>query len=134
MCIPLYLFNKKEMVNFLETLPLSYDRYFTRLEEFTLKQLDSHQKANFVLKEKLVVLGNVPKVIVPSISQNSQPNLNVNYDQISNRAPVSAGKSLSKIVNEKIILLYFMSESLIFIFINFVCSQSRMMRMQINSH
>lgn len=56
---------------------MSYDRYFTELEEFTLKQLDSHQKANLAQKEKLVVLGNIPKVIVASISQNSQPNLTV---------------------------------------------------------
>jgi hypothetical protein len=88
------------MVKCLENSPLSYDRYFTKLEEFTLKQLESHQKANFVLKEKLVALGNIPKVIVPSISQNSQPNLTVSYDQISNRAPIGEfdGKSLSKIV------------------------------------
>jgi hypothetical protein len=65
------------MVKFLEACPLSYDRYFTELEEFTLKQLDSHQKANLAQKEKLVVLGNIPKVIVASISQNSQPNLTV---------------------------------------------------------
>lgn len=108
------------MIKFLEACPLSYDRYFTKLEEFTLKQLDSHQKANFVQREKLVVLGNIPKVIVPSISQNSQPNLTINYDQISSRAPVSVGgRSLSKIVSKKNFLFYSMCGAVSFFLSNF---------------
>ncbi len=87
------------MIDYLETIPLNFDRYFTKIDEFNLAQNDMH-RASFDLEKNLIQLGNIPKVILPSISNNYQPNLTISYTAVGKRAPVGKNyKKISKIVS-----------------------------------
>jgi len=50
------------MIDYLETIPLNFDRYFTKIDEYNLAQNDMH-RASFDLEKNLIQLGNIPKVI-----------------------------------------------------------------------
>lgn len=85
-----------EMIAYLENQPSRYSRYFTRLDELVIDHVDLN-KANFELEKNLVQLGNIPKVLLPSV--NAQPSLTIAYTPISKRAPVGKNyKKLTKIV------------------------------------
>ena len=87
------------MVDYLETIPLNFDRYFTNIDEFNLNQNDMH-RVSFEFQKNLIQLGNIPKVILPAISNNYQPNLAISYNAVGKRAPVGKNyKKISKIVS-----------------------------------
>lgn len=100
----------------------SFDRYYLKVGEISMSQLDSGVRAVFKLEKNLVQLvnqmityqylviyvltviynikkGNIQKVILPSITIDEQPNLKTDYNEISRRVPVDkTSKKLSKIV------------------------------------
>lgn len=86
------------MIQYLTQIPLKYNRYFAKIDEFPIEH-NEMSKANFELEKSLVQLGNIPKVILPSITLGYQPNLTIAYTPINKRAPSGhTYKKMSKIV------------------------------------
>ena len=46
----------KEMIAYLESNSLNFERYYLKIDEFSLKQIDSNQRSTLEFKEKLVQL------------------------------------------------------------------------------
>ena len=46
----------KEMIAYLESNSLNFERYYSKIEDFSLKQIDLNQRSTLEFKEKLVQL------------------------------------------------------------------------------
>ncbi len=70
-----------ELINYLESTTSAFERFYSKIEEFTLKQLDTHQRANFEFIAKLVNL-----VSSFSLNCNTFKNMDQNLFEFYSRA------------------------------------------------
>ena len=94
------------MFEYLESIPGSIsDRYYTKLDEISLTQptagahhsiISAKLNGNLKLDRFLVQLGQVPKIILPTISLDHQPNLVIDYSRIYPRTFTKSTSSSNK--------------------------------------
>ena len=91
----------KEMISFKNENVNKFDRFYRKILDISISQLDenTHQKSGLQFEKNLLYMGQLHKIVVPSITIDIQPNLIIDYERISKKFPMSKkGKVLSKIV------------------------------------
>lgn len=89
------------MISFKNESVNKFDRFYRKIFDFTLGQLDEnpHQKSNLQFEKNLLHMGQLHKIVVPAITIDHQPNIIIDYERISKKFPMSKkAKILSKIV------------------------------------
>ena len=94
------------MIESLDASVNAYDKFYVKHSDFQLNNsLVNHHRASslrpidtFQFEKILLQLGNLAKIILPSITLAMQPNLITDYTSLNKRVPVAkSAKKLSKI-------------------------------------